>query len=253
MDENMVLNSEKEINMEGNQISDKRLWNPKGFILISVLFSFLPAGILYSLNYGRLGDTKKKNISLAITFVAFVVMITMGLLINESIIKSIFYGLNIGAAAFMYNNQSKIFKNHILNGGRKASYLVPVLGSVVITTALLALAFHWINIPDQKLMFKGNELYYTQSVQKDYVEKLGTYLSEQGFFTENRKVSVKIDKQSATYEFSLIIDKSSLEDKELEQSLKDMSDQLSKDVFNNSKVDINICDPTFKKLKTISR
>ncbi|MFL0268051.1 hypothetical protein [Candidatus Clostridium radicumherbarum] len=252
MDESVSLNNVVEINQEVIQTTGKKLWNPKGFLILSILFSFLPAAILYSLNYGRLGFSKKKNISLLISIIAFAIMISMALLINLSILKGIFYGLNIGAAVYMRQDQSKLFENHVLNGGRKASYLVPVLVSTVITAIFLVLMFYSINIPDQKLMFNGSELYFTENVQKSDAEKLGTYLSEQGFFNENRKVSVKIDKKSTTYEFSLIIDKSSLEDKNLEQSAKDMSTELSKNVFNNNKVNINLCDNVFKPLKTIS-
>ncbi|MGH4119506.1 hypothetical protein [Clostridium sp.] len=54
--ENMGLSNVKET----NQGTGKKLWNPKGFLILSILFSFLPAGILYSLNYGRLGLSKKE-------------------------------------------------------------------------------------------------------------------------------------------------------------------------------------------------
>jgi hypothetical protein len=247
--ESMRQNGEKEI----NQSTGKKLWNPKGFLFISILFSFLPAAILYSLNYGRLGLSKKRNIYLAISFIIFIVMVSMVFVINQVIMKSIFYGVNISAAMFMNNNQSKIFKSHIKNGGRKASYIFPVFVSVVITAVVLSLIFYTSNIPDQKLIFKGSELYYTESVQKEDVEKLGTYLSEQGFFSENRNVSAKIDKQSNTYKLSLIIDKTLIEDKELEQSAEDMIHELSKNVFNDNKVDIIFCNNVFKPLKTISK
>jgi hypothetical protein len=247
--DSVVLNSGEEI----NQTTGIRLWNPKGFLILGVLFSFLPAAILYSLNYGRLGLSRKRNISLAASFIAFVVMISMAIIIEQGIAKSIIYGLNIGAVIFMRNNQSMIFQNHIINGGHKASYLVPVFTSVAISAGLLVLIFHSINIPDQKLMFKGSELYYTERVPGEEAEKLGAYLSEQGFFSEGTKVSVKIDKQSNAYKFSLIIDKSRLGDKELELAVKDMIQELSENVFDGNKLDIILCDNVFKPLKTISR
>lgn len=225
----------------------------KGFLILGVLFSFLPAAILYSLNYGRLGLTRKRNISFAASFIAFVVVISMPLVNEQGITKSIIFGLNIGAVIFMKNNQSMIFQNHIINGGRKASYLVPVVMCTIISAGLLVLIFHSINIPDQKLMFKGSELYYTESVPREEAEKLGAYLSEQGFFSAETKVSVKIDKQSNDYKFSIIIDKSRLGDKEFELDVKDMIRELSENVFNGNKLDINLCDNVFKTLKTISR
>lgn len=247
--DNIVLISEEDI----NQITGKRLWNPKGFLILGVLFSFLPAAILYSLNYGRLGLSRKRNISFAASFIAFAVMISMALVIEQGITKSIILALNLGALIFMKNDQSILFQNHIMNGGRKASYLVPAVTCTIISVGLLVLIFHSINIPDQKLMFNGSELYYTESVPRKEAEKLGAYLSKQGFFSEKSKVSVKIDKQSNTYMFSLIIDKSRLGDKELELDVKDMIQELSENVFDGNKVDINLCDNVFKTLKTISR
>jgi len=243
------LNDEKDI----IQSNGKKLWNPKGFLILSILFSFLPAAVLYSLNYGRLGLSKKRNISLVVSFVFFTVMISMVFVINLGIMKSIFYGVNIGAAIFMNNNQAKIFENHMKNGGKKASYIVPTLISIVITAVILSVAFYSINIPDQKLIFKGNELYYTERISRQDVEKLGIYLSEQGFLNENQKASIKIDKLWNTYKLSLIIDKTRIEDKELEQSAKDMINELSKNVFNDNKVDIVFCDNVFKPLKTITK
>lgn len=187
MDESVSINNVVEINQEVIQITGKKLWNPKGFLILSILFSFLPAAILYSLNYGRLGFSKKKNISLLISIIAFAIMISMALLINLNILKGIFYGLNIGAAVYMRQDQSKLFENHVLNGGRKASYLVPVLVSTVITAIFLVLMFYSINIPDQKLMFNGSELYFTENVQKSDAEKLGTYLTNKAFLTKTEK------------------------------------------------------------------
>ncbi len=249
INESLRFDGEKEI----IQSTGKKLWNPKGFLILSVLFSFLPASVLYSLNYGRLGLSKKRNISLVVSFVIFIVMISMVFVINGSIMKSIFYGVNIGAAIFMNNNQAKIFENHLKNGGKKASYIVPTLASIVFAALILLSAIYSANIPEQKLLFKGNELYYTERIPKQDVEKLGIYLSEQGFFNENRKASVKIDKLSNTYKLSLIIDKTRIEDRGLEQSAKDMINELCQNVFNDNKVEIVFCDNVFKPLKTISK
>lgn len=43
-----------------NKLPTTKLWNPKSFIIFSVFFSFLPAGIMCALNYGRSGSQKKE-------------------------------------------------------------------------------------------------------------------------------------------------------------------------------------------------
>lgn len=51
---NSVLTTE-----ENYTLADIRLWNPKRFIIIGMIFSFFAAAILYSINYYRLGIKEK--------------------------------------------------------------------------------------------------------------------------------------------------------------------------------------------------
>ena len=48
-------------------------WSPKALAAISFFFTFLPAGIMYAINYERLGQPKKKLPAMLITVVAFLV------------------------------------------------------------------------------------------------------------------------------------------------------------------------------------
>jgi hypothetical protein len=60
-----------------NKSSTQKLWNPKSFIIFSILFSFVPAGIMSALNYGRYGNNKMKWIVLLSTILGFIGIITL--------------------------------------------------------------------------------------------------------------------------------------------------------------------------------
>jgi|GEM_PF-6619064 len=53
------MDEDKPAGKKSFALSQKKLWNPDTFLILSPLFSFLPAAILYALNWGRLGYIKK--------------------------------------------------------------------------------------------------------------------------------------------------------------------------------------------------
>lgn len=237
----------------GNSV---KLWNPKAFIAISVFFSFLPAAILYSINYGRLGETRKRNTSLIISFLVFAIAICLSILIDNIIMKYVFYGLNIGIGMYLQNDQLKLYNSHLLNGGQEASYLIPV----IICVCALALLIFWIilgtirysNIPDQKKEFSGDELYYTDNVSINEVNKLGNYLEDNKVFSNDGDTwSFKLDKKDDAYIFSMIVSEEKSNNEEYLDAAKQFAQQLSSDVFH-SQVEIDACDNKFKPLKVIT-
>ncbi|WBW97086.1 hypothetical protein [Oceanirhabdus sp. W0125-5] len=242
-----------EENLDGTISNKKKLWNPKIFLVISILFSFLPAAILYSLNYGRVGYKRKRNIYLIVSVLGFILMIIALIFIPSTIAKSIALGINVGIGVYLKNDQEKLFKQHIDNGGKKASYLVPLLICFVVLGAFIALSVYLAFIPENSVTIHGDEVYYTERVEKEEAEKLANYLSDTEFLMEDDiSVAVKIDKSTEGYIFSFIIDEQYLEDEEIIQSVQELADYLSIDVFNGEKVEVEMCNEVFKPMKVIS-
>ncbi|PKM72072.1 MAG: hypothetical protein CVU91_11325 [Firmicutes bacterium HGW-Firmicutes-16] len=237
-------------------VNNTKLWNPKSFIAISVFFSFLPAAILYSINYGRLGETRKRNIGLVVSFLSFVVGICLGFFIDSTFMKYVFYGLNVGFGIYIQNDQTKLYNAHIQSGGQKASYLIPVIICVSVS-ALLIFGFifgtiRYSNIPDQKKEFSGDELYYTDNVNIDEVNKLGEYLEDNNVFSNDGDTwSFKLDKKDDTYIFSMIVSEENINNEEYLEAAKLLAQQLASDVFQ-SQVEIDACDNKFNPLKVIT-
>lgn len=229
----------------------KKIWNPNIFIALSIFFSFLPAAILYSLNYGRLGYSKKKNIFMICSFAVFILLITL-VIITKPQIASLFTALNIGLGIYFRNSQKELYKKHLENGGNKASFVLPIIISLVFLGLIAFAMIYSINIPQNMKSINGDELYYTDSISSGELDKLEKYLIDnQVLVNDGSQISVKIDKQQDIYKLSFVINKEYLNDEESMEYFKSLGQGISQNVFDNKKVFIQYCDDTFKVIKTL--
>lgn len=259
MTNNLEVNNNHEKSMD--TVKKKGLWNPKNFIVISILFSFLPSAIMYSINYGRLNNKRKRNISLIIYGLIFIIFLASTFLLDEvisnSMFRSIFIGLNIGIAIYLRYDQIKLYESYIEDGGKKASIVIPViicLTFTLLTVGAIVYTYNYnYNIPNTYQIIQGDELYYTENISLDEVEKLGEYLEDtEMFFNDDNSISVKVDKIESDYIFSLIVLEEDKDDEEVIEIAKTLSQYLSSDVFNNNKVIVNLCDDRFNVLNSIT-
>jgi len=101
-----------------------------------------------------------------------------------------------------------------------------------------------------KLEFKGGELYYLPPVNAEEANKLGKFFIDDGFFDGNMK-TVQLRKEGSTYEVRMVVKKGIEQDQEFVNIFKIYVSNISKVVFNGSKVDIHLCDEHLVTLKTI--
>lgn len=234
-----------------NKLPTKKLWNPKSFIIFSVFFSFLPAGIMCALNYGRYGSQKKKWIFLLASILVFIALIALLpiLSINTSII---FFGINIALGIILMFTQLKLYNEHIQNGGQSASYLLPVIIGLLIFSLSAASILYSIYVPKNALDYAENHLFYTNKITESQAKKLGDYLNSEGYFTPSSKVDVKIDKQDTLYILSLVVEGDYKSNTSYVEPMKAISRELSKNVFENNKVRIDLCNDRFQVLNSIN-
>jgi hypothetical protein len=230
---------------------EKKIWNPNVFIALSIIFSFLPAAILYSLNYGRLGYSKKRNIFLICSFAVFILIITLAIVIKPQI-ASIFTALNIGLGIYFMNSQKALYKKHLEQGGKKESFVLPMIFTLFFIGLIVFAMIYFSNIPDNMKSINGDELYYTDSISNEELDKLEHYLiNNQVLVNDGNQISVKIDKHQDIYKLSFVIDKEYINDEEIMESFKSLAQGVSQNVYNYKKVVIQYCDDTFKVLKIL--
>ena len=128
--------------MEKQSESYSRTWNPVIIGLLSFFFTFLPAGIFYAINFERLGQPKKKNISLVLVIIGFVIYTAAVFLIPEDMPTiQIFTLINAAVSGFFIFSQNALYKQHLEKGGEKAPVLVPVIVSLVWFAIISSLFF----------------------------------------------------------------------------------------------------------------
>jgi len=229
----------------------KKLWNPISFLIISAVFSFLPTGILYALNWGRLGYKKKRNLYLIGSVLAFTLFCAVASFIPETLAMGFYIGVNIGAGSYFMQSQRKDYKAHIENGGKKASLLLPLFICIVAAAILIWALFMAKNIPDNHMMFGSDKLYYTDNVQAEDVRALGEYLTDVGLFADdNNPVFVKLDMQESIYMISLAIKKETLDQPDAMVAFEALTDLISDNLFDGN-VQLVLSDNTFHPLKVL--
>lgn len=238
--------------VEEYRYSNVKLWNPKGFIFIGVIFSFLPAAILYALNYGRLGYKKERLYNLLGFIALFIVGAVVSVYIQVGFMKAVFYGLNIGLSVYMRTQQEELFQRHIEAGGKKASYLLPVIIGLIFMGLIIWAMIYSINIPDNSIKIHDDELFYTERIDRAEVEEIGGFLESIGLFGNDEVViNAGIDRNEKEYIFSLIVIDEAINDSELAEYMKEIGTLMSQEVLNNRPVKINLCNERFEVIKEI--
>lgn len=234
-----------------NKIPTKKLWNPKSFIIFSIFFSFIPAGIMCALNYGRIGDQRKKLITLLSTILGFIALITVVSIfsINAPII---FFPINIGVGILLRTIQRKLYEEHIQNGGEKASYFIPLIIGLILFALSAASILYYAYVPKNSLDYNSNHLFYTNAITESQAKELQDYLKAEQYFTSSSEIDIKIDKEKDLYLLSLVVKDDYLNNQEFIDAMKVFSKELSQNVFENNKVRINLCNDRFKVLKYTS-
>lgn len=251
---NMNENYDNELDCGHHGNSNPTLWNPKYFLLVSILFSFFPAAMLYSINYKRLGRKSESRKVIILAIAGMIIFIVLINIIPGTIAKIAATSINTAVGVTMTKGQASIFEEHIQSGGRAASYLKPIIICAIITAGVISLIIFNSNIPETRVQYNEDEIYYTANILEKDAEKLGQYfVVTRVFEADGLASSVKLDRErNATYIVSFIVDKQNINNEELLQEMTAFAGYISRDVFSNSKVQINLCNSRFKILKVVN-
>lgn len=246
------LNSELQTELE-QQIKTKPLWNPKYFLAFSIIFSYLPISLFYIANYNRMREKKLRNKAIIIVLVTTTVFL-IGLFFIPFELVSRIFSLSIlcGMGYYMKTSQEKLFDEFIDKGGKSANYIFPFVLSLIFILVCIYLLIISANIPDQYIEFLDDEVYYTNKVSVEDVEKLGEFLIEIEWFSkDDSRISVKLDITDNTYKVYFIIKKEYIEDEDLISTFTYLKYELENEIFEGNAVEVYLTDDTFKELKRI--
>ena len=102
----------------------------------------------------------------------------------------------------------------------------------------------------ERLEFNKGEIYYKSPITDSEAKKLGEYLIEKGFFDGNPK-SLQLVKQDEKYKIRFVIKEEMRERKNILNSLEQISALTSSAVFDDSPVEVDICDNRFNTVSEI--
>ena len=127
--------------MEANQqipanVKPKPIWNPLAVGLFCFFFSFLAGGLMNAISYGRAGYPERQKRRLLILIPAFIIF-GIVVIVSPDSLNILFNLFNVAVAIYFYQDQKKLFEEHIQRGGEKAGVGIPLLIALPITFILL--------------------------------------------------------------------------------------------------------------------
>jgi GYF domain 2 len=98
-----------------------------------------------------------------------------------------------------------------------------------------------------------SELYYTNNVTLNDAQLIGIYLSGQGYFPPGRRVTVQVDRnlQSGEYTLRFCVKAGVVGDEDAEGYFNGLKEDIESDVLPNSVVHIDLCDEQMNTRKTL--
>jgi hypothetical protein len=124
--------------------ADKRqgAWSPNAIGFITLFCTFLPGGILWALNYSRLGQPDKTRPRMIGVIIGYLAMWTLAFLEIENAdvaraVDVVIRAIHPALGFLFYQQQKDLFKQHIDSGGKKASILLPTLLSIAFLVTVI--------------------------------------------------------------------------------------------------------------------
>jgi ribosomal protein S16 len=100
----------------------------------------------------------------------------------------------------------------------------------------------------QKVEFGTSEVYYKPPVTEAEAREVGVFLSGVGFFDPPKTVQVL--KQSKMYEVRFVLKEGAEANPEIVTEFTNMAGRLSRNVFGDAEVEVQLCDDRFKTIIT---
>lgn len=97
------------------------------------------------------------------------------------------------------------------------------------------------SLTDKDMTFNNGKVYYTDNVTEAEVTSLGNYLVKRGFFNSTEK-SVTLDKSENRYKIFVLAEEGLDKDVGMLTSFRNFSVEISKNAFNDAKVDMYLVD-----------
>jgi hypothetical protein len=191
---------------------NKRYYNPKYFIFLAPLFSFVLPGILFGINIRNSESKTKGNQFILLTAICGSVLFTglyfLGAYFQQFVgdsSKYIFEGLNVSIGIYLFQKQ-KIAYQQWKSYGKKPKYMIfPILIAIIPVAILIVLTVsnHFVN----KTLYNygNNNIYHSDNMDKGDVEKIVNAYIDTGIMKEDNEMVLLIEDHPTEYWFYIPI------------------------------------------------
>lgn len=217
----------------------KKLFTEKQIGISAIIGGPIPPGILFYLNYKRIGKVKESYISLALALLFTIALVYTLLNLPTEILDKIpnviitgFYGILV---YFLYRRFLSNEINQLLTEGyvKASNWSVAgliVLGICINLIIIFGLALSQPAFEGKKLNYGkvGHEIYFNESnTSIEDANKLGSVLTSEGYFTDEFPVSVHLETWETRYIVTLQVGKEHWDNPEAIQYLTTIRDGLA--------------------------
>ncbi len=102
----------------------------------------------------------------------------------------------------------------------------------------------------RRVEFANGDVYYTENVQEEEARKLGEFFEQKKYFNEKRE-RVEVDRSGEIYKVRMPVSDDQQNSAAYLAGVKTMSLELSKNAFNDARVEIDLTDEKFNSLKVV--
>lgn len=239
-------------------------FTPHHVILATLLGSPVAGSLVISASYRNRGNRTAANNWLMVAFTLLVFLVLASYIIGPDIHEApLFAGIAMGLAPHliftlvMYYIAREALPNREESSNREGSGRHPGLKAIgigltcgiIITAILIGVGYvsveeNTIDLGD-RLELGNDEVYYEDSVSRAEAERLGAFLQETGYFTDNG-ASVQLKKEPDAYILSWALKDDAWKDNEVISEFRTAGEAVSAQVFNGDPVITQLCDNTME-------
>jgi hypothetical protein len=197
-----------------NELFDKnkRYYNPKYFIVLAPLFSFVLPGVLFGINVRNSESKTKGNQFIVLTAICGAVLFTglyfLGTYFQQFISDSskyIFEGLNVSIGFVLFQKQKMAYQQWKIYGKKPKFILFPILISVIPVAILVGLTVSNHFVDKTLYNYGNNNIYYSSNMDKGDFEKIVNAYKATGIIKENSEMVLLIEDHPTEYWFYIPI------------------------------------------------
>ena len=126
-----------------------------------------------------------------------------------------------------------------------------MLAGALVAAAAIAAVYLLAANSDSQLTFKQGVLLYNASVSPDVATRVGEYLVRQKYFSDEKAVTVQLDREQEVYRLRFVIDPAHADDVLPNIAFGMMGSEIAREVLGGQSIEVALYDDQLQPVKTV--